>query len=58
MIRRKNTRGQLMVHLEDDDSMMNSMEQTSNIFSRSCHNNKPVKGDIRTNIKLFQKKCL
>ena len=44
--------------LEDDYFGMNSMEQMSKIFSRSCQNKNSVKGDIITYIKLFQQTML
>ena len=41
--------------MEDDYFVMNSMEQMSNIFSRSCQNKNSGNGDIRTDIKSFRK---
>ena len=43
---------------EDNDFVMDSMEQISTIFLRSCENKKSGKYDIITDIKRFQQKML
>ena len=44
--------------MEDNDSVMKSIEQVSKIFSRSFQNKNSGKGDIRTEIKRFQQTIL